>query len=297
MPLARLEQRDETAPLINEKALRGINNLPVLPVVWQKLLSCLEDPWSSLGELEALIRQDQGLSARVLSQANSSFYGFSGRVTNIKMALQVLGLQEARRLCMGSGIEQLLRSSRLYRQGEGQLLWRHALLVAEAAALLSREQGLGEGETAFAAGLLHDLGKVLMAACFPLAYQSVRQLQQREDLDWREAEARLNLDHQSMGRFLAQRWGLPPLLVEVIGHHHQPQDRLEHGSMVTLVHLADGLALSLEQTGLEQTGPRPPWPSQAAAGECGLPALGLEPAALDGCRRGLLARLDTLPPM
>ncbi|MBI4800731.1 MAG: HDOD domain-containing protein, partial [Desulfarculus sp.] len=243
MHLARLEHRDETPPLINEKVLRGISNLPVLPAVWQRLLTCLEDPWSSLGELEALIRQEQGLSARVLSQANSSFYGFSGRVTNVKMALQVLGLQEARRLCLGDGIGQLMRASRLYRQAEGQILWRHALLTAEAAVLLAREVGRGDGETAFAAGLLHDLGKVLLAACFPLAYQSVRQIQQREDLAWRQAEERLNLDHQALGHFLAQRWGLPPLLAEVIGQHHQPQGQLEHGPTVALVHLADGLVL------------------------------------------------------
>lgn len=292
MRLARLENRDETPPLINEKVLRGISNLPVLPAVWQKLLTCLEDPWSSLGELEALIRQEQGLSARVLSQANSSFYGFSGRVTNVKMALQVLGLQEARRLCMGNGIDHLLRTSRLYRQGEGQLLWRHALLAAEASAILSQELGRGDGETAFAAGLLHDLGKVLLAACFPLAYQSVRQIQQRQGLTWREAESRQDLDHQFMGRFLAQRWGLPPLLVEVIGQHHQPHGQLEHWPLVALSHLADGLVLSLDQ-------PEPSPPSQApgAAWQYSLEALGLEQAALAGCRQRLLSRLEMLPQM
>ncbi|MBI5521546.1 MAG: HDOD domain-containing protein [Desulfarculus sp.] len=292
MHLARLERRDETPPLINEKVLRGISTLPVLPAVWQRLLTCLEDPWSSLGEMEALIRQEQGLSARVLSQANSSFYGFSGRVTNVKMALQVLGLQEARRLCLGDGIGQLMRASRLYRQAEGQMLWRHALLTAEAAALLAREVGRGDGETAFAAGLLHDLGKVLLAACFPLAYQSVRQIQQREGLTWREAEDRLNLDHQSMGLFLAQRWGLPPLLAEVIGRHHQPQGQLEHGPTVALVHLADALVLALDQPQ-----PGPPSPAGGAAWEHGLQVLGLGPAALEACRQGLKQRLEMLPPM
>lgn len=291
MGLARLEQRDEAPPLINEKVLRGISTLPVLPAVWQKLLTCLEDPWSSLGELEALIRQEQGLSARVLSQANSSFYGFSGRVTNVKMALQVLGLQEARRLCMGEGIGHLLRASRLYRQAEGQNLWRHALLTAEAASLLAQEVGRGDGETAFAAGLLHDLGKVLLAACFPLAYQSVRQIQQREGLTWRYAEERLNLDHQSMGRFLAQRWNLPPLLTEAIGQHHQPQDQLEHGPMVALIHLADGLVHSLEQPQ-----PGPPSPAGQAAWQHSQQALGLGTVALAECRQGLLKRLEMLPP-
>jgi putative nucleotidyltransferase with HDIG domain len=284
---ARILAQDEPPPLINEKVLRGIGNLPVLPLVWQKLLACLEDPWSSLGDMETLIRQEAALSTLVLSRANSSYYGLSGRVTSVQMALQVLGLQEVRRLCLSGGLDQVLRASKLYKQSEGQLLWRHGLQTAEAAFLLAKELARPDCETAFACGLLHDLGKVLLVACFPLAYQSVRQIQQRQGLTWLGAEKCQNLDHQYLGRYLAQRWGLPPLLAEVIGQHHQPDPQQEFWEMAALIHIADTLARGLDQP--------EPWPLEAgdrALWNFCLRSFNLDQTAMAGCRDRLHKRLE-----
>lgn len=286
---ARISEREDSPPLINPKVLASISNLPVLPLVWQKLLTCLEDPWSSLTEMEALIRQEPGLSARVLARANSPFYGLAGRVTSVQTGLQVLGLQEVRQLCLACGLDQVLRASRLYKRAEGQMLWRHSLQTAEAAALLARELSCPERETAFACGLLHDLGKVLLAACFPLAYQSVRHVQERQGLSWLAAEGLQNLDHQELGRYLARRWGLPPLLSEVIGQHHQPQAQTEYGDMTALTHLADGLAQAVDQPELAAR-----QGEEGLAWEASLRSLGLDQSALEGFRERLRQRLATL---
>ena len=287
MPQNALKSQPDPGPMIDEKVLRGLTRLPVLPLVWRKVLDCLEDPWSTLGELEAIIRREQALAARLLAEANSAFYGLSGEVTSVQRAVQVLGLQTVRRVCMDFGLSQLLRASNPYRRAEGQILWRHCVQVAEAAGLLAGAARGLEAETAYTAGLLHDLGKVLLAACFPLAFQAVRQKQQREKISWLAAEEALKLDHQALGLFLAQKWGLPPLLAEVIGQHHDPRPGPGQDALVSLAHLADGLARSLLVEPPEQAAP-----SQAQ--EACLAALGLDAARLEACREKLRARLEAM---
>ncbi len=268
-------------PLINQGLLRDVPSLPVLPWLWQQMLGHLDNRWSSLGDLEAVIRQDQALSSRVISAANSSYYGASRKITTVSRAAAVLGLEEVRRLCLAAGLGQLLYTNDSQQLADSQELWHHCLEVAEAAALLARGRRGVDGETAFTAGLLHDLGKVLLAARVPRAYRVVRHLQAREGLSWLQAEELLDLDHQELGLYLAEHWNLPPLLSEVIGRHHQPHPGLAHWPLVALVHLADSL---VHQEEIQERG-RPATAGGEENGEACLAAVGLDPPGLETCRQ------------
>lgn len=271
----------EERPLIDQGLLREMHSLPVLPWLWQQVLGHLDNRWSSLTDLEAVIRQDQSLSSRIISAANSSYYGSSRQITTVGRASAVLGLEEVRRLCLGAGLCQLLDTGDGQQMEDTQELWHHCLEVAEAAALLARGRRGLDGETAFTAGLLHDLGKVLLAARFPRAFRVVRHLQTREGLGWLAAEERLDLDHQELGLYLAELWNLPPLLTEVIGRHHHPHAGLANWPLVALVHLADGLAMEEEA---QEKG----WPAhgeEEETWESCLAAVGLDRVGLESSRR------------
>jgi HD-like signal output (HDOD) protein len=144
-----------------------------------------------------------------------------------------------------------------------------------------------DSEGAFTAGLLHDLGKVVLVAFFPDAAATVFELMTREDLSWRQAELRLDLDHQDVGLYLAEHWNLPPMLGEVMGRHHAPDPKLHYEPLVLLVHLADWVVHQLQE-GLEGASRMPELLPEASA------RLGLTPADMTRCQESLLARADSL---
>ncbi|MFH1035426.1 MAG: HDOD domain-containing protein [Pseudomonadota bacterium] len=273
--------KPDERPLIDQGLLRDVQSLPVLPWLWRQVMGHLDNRWSSLGDLEGVIRLDHSLSSAVISAANSSYYGAARRITTVSRASAVLGLEEVRRLCLATGLCQLMDSGDGQQLADSQELWRHCLDVAAAAALLARGRRGLDVETAFTAGLLHDLGKVLLVARFPRAYRVVRHLQAREGLTWLEAEEMLDLDHQELGLYLAEHWNLPPLLTEVIGRHHHPQAGLSHWPLVALVHLADGLARQEQAL----AGERAAWAGAEETWQACLAAVGLDRAGLETCRQ------------
>lgn len=268
-------------PLINQELLREADSLPVLPWLWQQVLGCLDNRFSSLGDLEAIVRQDQSLSSRIIGAANSSFYGAARQITTVSRASAMLGLEEVRRLCLVAGLGQLLDTGDPSQVQHSERLWRHCLEVGQVAALLARGRRGLDGESAFTAGVLHDLGKVLLAARFPRAYRVVQQLQERQGIGWLQAEEALGLDHQELGLYLAEHWNLPPMLTEVIGRHHQPSAGLAHYPMVALVHLADWVARQEEDL---EAGRPLAQPAEETWEAC-LGAVGLDQPGLESCRR------------
>jgi len=267
-------------PLPTRELLEGVTALPVLPHVFTLVLERLEDKRTSAKDLEKLIRRDQSLCSRVLAAANSAYYGFSRQVTTVQRATLVLGFDELRRICLGAGLGDFFSALGLKDDNEAAGLWLHSLAVAEAARLMADSLTGGQQEDAFTAGLLHDLGKVVLAARLPRAYATVRELMRRRGLSWVAAEELLGLDHQDLGLYLAEHWGLPPMLGEVMARHHQPLRELSYWPLVAVVHLADSLAHRVEG-GLgwpaDPAGPEP-WPEVLAAFN------------LDGDKLGLLAQ-------
>lgn len=268
-------------PLINQELLRDADSLPVLPWLWQQVLGCLDNRWSSLSDLEAIVRQDQSLSSRIIGAANSSFYGSARQITTVSRASAMLGLEEVRRLCLVAGLGQLLDTGDANQVQQSERLWRHCLEVGQVAALLARGRRGLDGESAFTAGVLHDLGQVLLAARFPRAYRVVSQLQERQGIGWVEAEEALGLDHQELGLYLAEHWNLPPMLTEVIGRHHQPNAGLAHFPMVAVVYLADWVAREEEDLEAGRPSAQPEEETWAAC----LAAVGLDQPGLESCRR------------
>jgi putative nucleotidyltransferase with HDIG domain len=235
-----------------------------------KLLGLLNRPDTDSDEVVQVVRHDGVLSAKLLSLCNSALYGFAEPVGSIEQAVLCLGYQEVYRLVLAVSFGGSLSRKLSGYMIEEQELWRHSLLTA-----LATECALADGcpvgvepSIAYTAGLIHDIGKlVLNHALRPDLQSAVRGLIQQAGRSRIEAErAVLDTDHAEVGATLLQQWRLPEVLVEAVAHHHQPvlapKPRLS-----ALVHLGnciahelgsapglDGYALRAEEKAVEALG-------------------------------------------
>ena len=222
-----------------------IREIPTLPQVLSKILATIEDPLSSAADLEHIIKNDQALTTKLLAVSNSAYYGFRHEVTTVSRAVVAIGYREVRNICMGLSLAGFLHPSTFANQKLAQLLWLHSLAVSEATKVVAEYTGSADSDVAFTAGLLHDIGKVVLAAFYPDKTEKIIAKASADDISLEEAELEYNGLHTEIGELLAQKWELPQVMIEVIGRHHQPSPRHTHFHMISAVHLADYVVRNL----------------------------------------------------
>lgn len=235
-------------PLLDlDLVVRNINNLPSPPAVIVELLHSIDDDDMSLSSLANIIARDQALVVRLLRIANSSFYGMPGRVDSIPDAIAVLGLRAVRTLAAASALSDGFAKASA--PGfELEIFWRHSIATALSARALAQHMELAEGG-AFVAGLLHDIGSLMLACSFPEHTAAVARYQAAHGCFFHEAEtAVLGMDHARIGGILGERWHFPPLICAAIANHHRP-DEPEGGALACTVHLGNALAHALGLAG------------------------------------------------
>ena len=228
------------------KALvRQVRDLPALPETVLRLMQMTEDPKASLADVAKVLVSDQALAARVLKLANSAFYGSSRRIGTVSDAVVILGMRTTRNLVMAASCEALLEGEVAgYGLPRGALL-RHSLACASAAQALAKRAKYRGMEEAFVAGLLHDIGKVVMNTYQREQFGEVL-TQVMGGMTYSEAErAVFGFDHAEAGGCLLERWNLPPSLVSAVRHHHAPLQAPADSPLPCLVHAADGICLTL----------------------------------------------------
>ncbi|MGZ8287797.1 MAG: HDOD domain-containing protein [Telluria sp.] len=225
---------------------RNIRDLPALPAIVLELIRTFDDPDADVTALADKISRDPALAARTLRLANSSYYGLPARVKTIRQAILMLGFDTMRTLVSAGGVINAL-SGRGPNPGLEQF-WRHSMATAVCARNIARHTRLNQ-EHAFVGGLLHDIGRLVLATRFPRQYAAV--LAWREQHDAWEVEAEqevLGIDHQQVGLMLAASWQFPALIQRAIGNHHQPQvDDL--GDLPSVVHVANAIVHALDLCG------------------------------------------------
>lgn len=226
--------------------VRSIRDLPALPAIVLELIRTFGQEDVDIDTLAAKIARDQALAARTLRLANSSFYGLASRVTTIGQAVVVLGFDSVRTLVAGGGIIDTLSGAGAAIDLAG--FWRHSVANAVCARSLARHTGQNP-ENAFIAGLLHDIGRLVLATRFPAGYGEATARHERGDGRQLEAEhAVLGIDHQRVGLMLAESWKFPPLIRRAIGNHHRPEGD-DLGGLASVVHVADAIVHALDLAG------------------------------------------------
>lgn len=205
---------------IKGKVMQAMRELPSLPLVVHKLLTVMNDPRSSLDDVTRVLSSDQALAGKVLKLVNSPFYGMSGEVSTISRAVLVMGYSGLRSVATGFGM-----ATALAKLGGGRSLaefWNHSLATAAGGQVFaeSRRDTAPDPEEAFVAGLLHDVGHVVLASAVPEAYAEAQAaaLVQAEPL--LAERAVLGMDHTQVGQKLLQYWKLPDALQDAARRHH-----------------------------------------------------------------------------
>lgn len=222
-----------------EIVLGRVRELPPLPLVVQELLAVMRRPESSAEDITRVLSADQALAGKILRLVNSSFYGMPGHVGTISQAVVILGHAALRNLAMSLAVvDSIGRDLPAERR---QVFWQHALATAAGAEVVARHAGLPEPEEAFVAGLLHDIGHLILAIALPSEYERAAAAGLLGDPD-RERDV-IGMDHCRAGRLVLQHWRLPSSLVECVRLHHSVGSCLGgHTPLLTAVALADRLA-------------------------------------------------------
>lgn len=231
-----------------ELILDQVDTLPTLSPIAARLLAVAERDDADLSEIVRLIEADPSMAARVLSLCTRADRGLAESVTTVRRAVVMLGLDAVRSAVLSLSVyeafragEQPLKDSPGFdRQG----FWRFALASGIAADAIAREARAAKpvAEAAFLAGLLHPLGKLVLHSVLPRSYAGVLSLAERRQCDAITVERSvIGIDHARAGRRLAERWGLPAPLLDVVAAAGEPSPGGQHAALIDLVHAARSL--------------------------------------------------------
>lgn len=197
-----------------------VTELQPLPNVARKVMEIADSKSFSANELAAILSSDQALTAKLLRLANSAYYGYSRRIATVRDAVVLLGYREVKSIAMAASIMDLF-AARLRGPFNLDLFWGHSVAVAVVCEALAKETGLAVAEEAFTAGVMHDIGKLVLNQYMPQEYAGVVQMALGQGMPVHQAEQRmLGFTHADVGGRLADRWKFPTTLVAAIGDHH-----------------------------------------------------------------------------
>jgi putative nucleotidyltransferase with HDIG domain len=208
--------------------------------VLQEIEQALQSPQCNLSTIGDAIQKDPDLTARLLRLANSPFFGFANRLSTVSEAVSLLGIQQIQDMIVASSVLEQFKGvpDSLVNKDS---FWRHSLAVGITARLLAMERRLPKPDKFFVAGLLHDVGRLVLLSQASESAQAVFELYQREKILLREAEKRiLGYDHQQIAAELLQSWSYPTALVQAVAFHHTPNESVAKLD-AAVVHIADHL--------------------------------------------------------
>ncbi|MGB9791262.1 MAG: HDOD domain-containing protein [Thermacetogeniaceae bacterium] len=232
-------------PSLDEIVSR-VDDLPALPQVVAKVLQLTDDPNSTVKELSEVICQDQVLTAKVLRLANSAYYGYPRRIGTIVEAIVMLGFKAIRNLVMAASVQKILYQSVAGYRLEAGDLWRHSIACAMAAHKVAKRVGYNKSDEAFIAGLLHDIGKVVLNVYVNEAYGEIVKRVKDLHVSFSQAEKDvIGFTHADVGARVVDKWNLPKQYVEAIAYHHEPELGKENPRLVAIVHLADVMCMMM----------------------------------------------------
>jgi putative nucleotidyltransferase with HDIG domain len=231
-------------PVDRQRLADSVSSLPSLPEVVNRVMALMRRQQVSLGELAEALSLDQALSVKVLQLANSPFYGVSGRITSIRDGINILGMRQLGTLVLAAAMTEQFK--RLHGKAlQLEEFWSHSVACGVAARALARQLGMDEAE-AFTAGLLHDVGRLVLESCYPEEMAALIQRSNDGDQDLSELELKfLGVEHAEVGAWVCEHWKFPSDMVTSIRFHHQPPAG-QQPSLTDILHVANVMVHGLE---------------------------------------------------
>ncbi|RLS73038.1 MAG: HDOD domain-containing protein [Planctomycetota bacterium] len=231
-----------------QRTLESNGPLPVLPWLAVRAVEISEDPDCSINEFVALIGRDIALLSGILSFANSAFYGGGKPISNVRQAVIRLGIRTCRNLILTSSISSLMGRMSMKQEWIRESLARHGYVTAAVCHALNQRLQLGYVGEEYTAGLVHDIGRTILASCYSDGFQEFDALTFEESSATVDREfSIIGTSHTEAGAYFAAKSRLPPVLIEVIRHHHNPDHATGDRRLVALVAAADDIANHLQR--------------------------------------------------
>ena len=228
-----------------KRLVSRMDRLPSIPSLYSEIVEALHDPDVSMETVGGIIAKDIAMTAQILKLVNSAFFGLRRRVSSPAEAANYLGLDTLRSLVLSINTFSQYESVKI----EGfsfPALWTHSLDTAAAAKAIAKLEGADRklADESFVAGLLHDTGKIVLAANYADQYGEVLKRMRNDRLDQCQAEQQIfGANHADVGGYLLGLWGLPVSVVEAIAFHHRPSSAVEKTFCpLTAVHVANAFA-------------------------------------------------------
>ncbi len=221
-----------------------INKLPTLPATYQRLVECLKSPKADMDDVARIIASDPSMTARLLKLVNSAYFGLAKPVADVSRAGALLGLDRIMALVLGQGIFSGGEAPNV-RGFSLEKLWSHSIATATAAHRIAIDEGLDKDQVAaaFLAGMLHDIGKLVLAMGMPAEYERVIEIAGHEPGASHDVETlELQASHSDVGAYLVGLWGLPNTIAEAIAFHEDPELATGEFGLPGIVHVADRIA-------------------------------------------------------
>ncbi len=229
-----------------EKCMKEPGAIPSLPLVYDEINRAVRDPLITIQALAELIADDPGIGSRLLKLANSGFYGFPSQVNTISEAVTLIGLKQVRDLTLATvvieafdGINPVLMTMNDF--------WKHSLSCGIAARAIAAKLEEASLERYFVAGLLHDLGRLIIFSQFTeKAEQILERAQEEKRLFGSLEQEVLGFDHAEAGEALLAYWQLPLPVRDTVRWHHHPEKAKQSSQEATIIHVADLMVNALQ---------------------------------------------------
>ena len=229
-----------------EHMVEDVSTIHSLPMFYSQLSEAIDHPRSSIGDIAKIISEDQGLTARILKLANSPLFGYFSKIDTITQAVTIIGVLQVRDLALALSVmdvfkgipEDLVNMERF---------WKHSIATGLAARLLATSQREANLERFFVAGILHDIGRLVMYVRVPdICLELLEECRATGTLLYRAERERFSFDHADVGSTLLKRWKIPPRVAEPVGTHHNCKKGDQYPREGAILHLADIVAHALQ---------------------------------------------------
>ena len=233
---------DMHQPITLDQLLGKGQDLPSLPEIYLRVAEQLEDENCSVQQIGNTVQNDPAIATRVLKMVNSAYYGLPNQVASVSQAISLLGRERLKHILIGSVLRGVF-TAQDNPAFSMQEFWQHSIKTAIIARELAQNIAeIGEPEALFTAGLLHDIGKLLLINRFPERMLAAEEhmIQQRVDILSAEL-SQVGVTHTAVGEALMDHWGLPPVLVACARNHHEPVHDGPHRHLTHVIYLANRL--------------------------------------------------------
>jgi putative nucleotidyltransferase with HDIG domain len=226
-----------------KKKTQSVMALPTLPTVVSKMIEMIDDRGASAQDLANLISTDAALTARLLKMANAPYNGFQREISTVDAAVSVLGIDTVKDMGLSLSVFDAFKDAGPAAAGfDAVKFWEHSAACGAAARNLSAKTAPEHSGEAFVAGLLHDIGKIILNQYFGNEWVEALKKSRDENCDLDKAENEVfGVSHSGVGAWLTEKWNLPHLICDAVKHHHAPWEAEADPAFAATVTVADAV--------------------------------------------------------